>query len=207
VARTKKFSGAQNMKTKSGRQLGFSAAYSKYDNPYSFLNALKEIELGETEFHKYFVDIEYKTLNKHNFPVSGGERSEFNLLHEIGDALQYDLLLIDEPESSFDNLFLKNDVNDLLKTISTQVPVVIVTHNSTVGASIKPDFIVYTKKSIKENQVKYQVFCGYPSDKVLKCIDGEEIDNYEILLSCLEAGQEAYNDRRTNTYEILKDRR
>lgn len=205
VARTKKFTGAQQMKNKSGRQLAFSIPFSKYNNPYSFLNALKEIELEEIEYHKYFVEIEYQTLNKHNFPVSGGERSEFNLLHEIGDALQYDLLLIDEPESSFDNLFLKNDVNELLKSISTQIPVVIVTHNSTVGASIKPDYIVYTKKAIVQQEIKYQIFSGYPSDKQLKSIDGEVIDNYDILLKCLEAGIEAYDERRDKTYEILKN--
>lgn len=205
VARTKKFTGAQQMKNKSGRQLAFSTPFSKYDNPYAFLNALKEIELEETDYHKYFVEIEYQTLNKHNFPVSGGERSEFNLLHEIGDALQYDLLLIDEPESSFDNLFLKNDVNELLKSISTQIPVVIVTHNSTVGASIKPDFIIYTKKTIVEQQIKYQIFSGYPSDKQLTSIDGDSIENYDILLRCLEAGVDAYDDRRTKTYEILKN--
>lgn len=205
VARTKKFTGAQQMKNKSGRQLAFSTPFSKYDNPYAFLNALKEIELEETDYHKYFVEIEYQTLNKHNFPVSGGERSEFNLLHEIGDALQYDLLLIDEPESSFDNLFLKNDVNELLKSISTQIPVVIVTHNSTVGASIKPDFIIYTKKTIVEQQIKYQIFSGYPSDKQLTSVDGGSIENYDILLRCLEAGIDAYDDRRTKTYEILKN--
>ncbi len=161
--------------------------------------------MEETDFHKYFVDIEYKTLNKHGFPVSGGERSEFNLLHEIGDALQFDLLLIDEPESSFDNLFLKNDVNELLKQISREIPVVIVTHNSTVGASIKPDFIVYTKKSIVENQVKYQLFYGYPGDKQLKSLDGAVTDNYDIMLSCLEAGQQAYDDRKNTIYDILKN--
>lgn len=205
VARSKRYTGAQQMKTKSGRQLAFTNAYAKYNNPYGFLNSLKEIELEETEYHKYFVDIEYKTLNKHGFPVSGGERSEFNLLHEIGDALQYDLLLIDEPESSFDNLFLKNDVNELLKEISKEIPVVIVTHNSTVGASIKPDFLVYTKKIIVGDEVKYHLYYGYPADKQLKSLNGDTIDNYEILLSCLEAGQQAYDDRRTTTYEILKD--
>jgi hypothetical protein len=205
VARSKRYTGAQQMKTKSGRQLAFTNAYAKYSNPYGFLNSLKEMELEETEYHKYFVDIEYKTLNKHGFPVSGGERSEFNLLHEIGDALQYDLLLIDEPESSFDNLFLKNDVNELLKEISKEIPVVIVTHNSTVGASIKPDFLVYTKKTIVGDKVKYHLYYGYPADKQLKSLNGDTIDNYEILLSCLEAGQQAYDDRRTTTYEILKD--
>ena len=205
VAYTRQFTGAQQMKNKSHRNLSFAAAFSKYSNAYSFLNCLKEIDLEETDFYKYFVDIEYKTLNKHNFPVSGGERSEFNLLHEIGDALQNDLLLIDEPESSFDNLFLKNDVNELLKEISKEIPVVIVTHNSTVGASIHPDYIVYTKKSITVTTIKYQLFHRHPSDKQLKSLDGDVIYNYDILLSCLEAGQVAYDDRRTTSYEILKD--
>ncbi len=43
------------------------------------------------------------------------------------------MLLIDEPESSFDNIFLKEDVNSLLKEFSQEMPVVIVTHNSTIG--------------------------------------------------------------------------
>ncbi|MES2062575.1 MAG: PHP domain-containing protein [Bacteroidota bacterium] len=205
IAKTKKFTGAMQMIKKAKRQLVFSTAFSKYDSPYAFLNSLKEIHLEETEYYKYFVDIEYQTLNKHNFLVSGGERSEFNLLHEIGDALQYDLLLVDEPESSFDNLFLKNEVNELLKEISKEIPVVIVTHNSTVGASIKPDYLLYTQKSIINSTVKYEVFFGYPSDKQLKSIDGSVIDNYQILLCCLEAGSEAYDNRRTTAYEILKD--
>lgn len=205
VAKTKKFTGAQQMKFKSHRQLSFATAFEKYQIPFSFLRLLKEVGLEETELHKYFVNIEYQTLNKHDFPVSGGERSEFNLLHEIGDALQSDLLLIDEPESSFDNLFLKNDVNELLKEISKQIPVVIVTHNSTVGASIHPDFVVYTQKLISGSSVRYQIYSGYPSAKELKSLDGEVIDNYNILLCCLEAGADAYNERRNKTYEILKN--
>jgi len=49
--------------------------------------------------------------------VSGGERSEFRLLQEIKDAQNYDFLLIDEPESSFDNMFLKSDVNQIIREI------------------------------------------------------------------------------------------
>lgn len=205
VARTKRYKGAQEMKNKSGTKIAFTNAFSKYDSPFGFLNSLKEIELPETEYHKYFVDIEYTTLNKHDVPVSGGERSEFNLLHEIGDALQYDLLLIDEPESSFDNLFLKNEVNELLKSISSQIPVVVVTHNSTVGASIRPDYILYTKKNIIGHNVSYQIFSGHPSEKQLKANNGDTIENYEILLKCLEAGTDAYEERRTKTYGTLKN--
>jgi hypothetical protein len=204
-AYTRRFTGASQLKNKSKKAIAFTDAFNSYNKPYDYLCKLKEIDLEPTEFYKYFVDIEFKTLNKHGFTVSGGERSEFNLLHEISDALKHDLLLIDEPESSFDNLFLKSEVNELIKDISKEIPVIVVTHNSTVGASIHPDYVIYTRKIIENNAVKYQVFSGFPSDKQLKGTDGSTINNLNVMLNCLEAGEEAYDNRRTKTYEILKD--
>ncbi|MBF4518667.1 histidinol-phosphatase [Flavobacterium sp. ANB] len=205
VARTKKYTGASQLKAKSKRQLAFTEAFNKYNDPYKFLVVLKTIGLEETEYYKYFADIEYKTLNKYGFEVSGGERSEFNLLHEISDALKHDILLIDEPESSFDNIFLKNEVNELIKEISREIPVIVVTHNSTIGASIKPDYLLYTQKIIKDENVDYKIYYGHPTSKTLKNVNGEEIQNLDILFNCLEAGQEAYYERKNRTYEILKD--
>lgn len=205
VARTKRYTGASQLKAKSKSQMAFSGAYENYNNPYKFLISLQNVGIEEAEFYKYFVDIEYQTLNKHGFKVSGGERSEFNLLHEINDALKYDLLLIDEPESSFDNIFLKNDVNELIKEISNQIPVIVVTHNSTIGASIKPDYLVYTQKKLEGREVKYNVFFGHPTSKELKNANGEIIENLNILFNCLEAGETAYYERKSKAYEILKN--
>ncbi|WBX72939.1 histidinol-phosphatase [Tenacibaculum pacificus] len=205
VASTKRFSNASHLKKVCSRQISLVPAFNKYHEPYSYLLALKKAEIEDTEIFKYFVDIEYKTLNKLGFPVSGGERSEFNLLHEINDALKHNMLLIDEPESSFDNIFLKNEVNELLRDISKSIPVIIVTHNSTVGASIKPNFIACTKREIVNGEIEYKTFSGFPADKQLKSVDGETIDNFEIMLNCLEAGQDEYNRRRNQAYEILKN--
>lgn len=205
VARTKKYTGAGQLKTKSRRQLSFSNAFDNYNDPYKFLISLQSVGLEETDYYKYFIDIEYKTLNKYGFEVSGGERSEFNLLHEISDALKHDILLIDEPESSFDNIFLKNDVNELIKEISNEIPVIVVTHNNTIGASIKPDYLLYTQKIINSGAVEYKVYYGHPTSKILKNSNGEEIQNLDILFNCLEAGQEAYYERKSRAYEILKD--
>lgn len=205
IAKTKKFTGALQLQKKSKSKLMFSDAFINYDKPYKFLISLKNIAIEETDYYKYFVDIEYKTLNKHGFPVSGGERSEFNLLHEISDALKHDILMIDEPESSFDNIFLKNEVNELIKEISKEIPVIVVTHNSTIGASIKPDYLVYTTKVIENGKLLYKVFYGHPMSKILKNSDGEEIQNIDILFNCLEAGEEAYYERKQQSYEILKN--
>ncbi|MEO6174033.1 MAG: histidinol-phosphatase [Flavobacterium circumlabens] len=183
----------------------YSSAFSHYNNPYEYLLKLRDIGIEDASLYKFFIKIESITLNKDGFKVSGGERSEFNLIHEIKDATKYDILLIDEPESSFDNLFLKKEINTLIKDISALMPVVVVTHNSTVGASIKPNYIAITQKSIINNDFLYRVFTGYPSDKELTCLDGAKIKNYDTLLNCLEAGIDAYTERNTQTYDILKD--
>lgn len=204
VATTRQFAGAGEMKNISGTKCAFSFAYQVYSDPYKFLKELAEINgLPEAEFYRYFVAIDYKILNKYGAEVSGGERSEFRLLQAISDALKYDMLLIDEPESSFDNVFLNSDVNRLIKDISRSMPVVVVTHNSTVGASVKPDYVVHTKRITNGSRVSYETFSGHPTDKTLKSVSGAEIPNHEVLMNCLEAGVIAYRERRS-TYEILK---
>ncbi len=205
VANRKRFLGAQKLKSISGRKLTFSAAFDKYIDPYNYLKKLTEINgLEESEYHKYFINIEYKILNKHGYEVSGRERSEFRLLQEINDAQQHEMLLIDEPESSFDNFFLMNKVNELIKNISKNMPVIIVTHNNTVGASIKPDYVIYTRKQVKDENVSYEIYSGHPSDKFLTGLNGKTIKNHEALLNCLEAGETAYNERG-ESYEVLKN--
>ncbi len=205
VAKAKSFESAGSLKKTSKTNRAFSEAFAKYEEPYKFLQELKEIEgIEEADYYKYFVEIEYKILNKDGFKVSGGERSEFNLLQEIKDAQKYDMLLIDEPESSFDNLFLKGEVNQLIKDISKNMPVVVVTHNSTVGASIRPDYLLYTKKDVTPSGVAYKVYSGFPACKELISDDGSAISTREVTMGCLEAGETAYNERRSG-YENLKN--
>jgi len=183
----------------------YSTALNKYNDSYLYLQKLRDTGVEDANLYKFFVKIESTTLNKDGFKVSGGERSEFNLIHEIKDATKYDILLIDEPESSFDNLFLRKEINSLIKHMAQLMPVVVVTHNSTVGASIKPNFVAITDKKLESGNFVYRIFTGYPSDKELKCYDGTKIKNYEAILNCLEAGEDAYTERKNQTYEILKD--
>lgn len=206
VATALPFAGAQELKNLSGKVLAFSDAFEKYEKPYDYLNVLKtKDELPVSDYYKYFVRIKYEVLNKYGFRASGGERSEYNLLEQLSDATQYDILLLDEPESSFDNLFLKSDVNKLIKDISQIVPVVVATHNNTIGASVKPDYIIYTRKVVSETgEVTYQIFSGFPTSTVLTELGGEVINKHDVLLDCLEAGEPAYIERRT-TYEMSAD--
>ena len=205
LAKRTPYSGAGELKAASGRKVAFSAAWRSYESPYQFLQELSAIEsIPESEWHKYFVKIEYAVLNRDGFAVSGGERSEFRLLREITDAQKYSMLLLDEPESSFDNTFLNSDVNSLIRDISKTMPVIVVTHNSTVGASIGADYLLYACKESTDDGIKYKMYCGHPSDKTLGCHDGSEKSSYHVLMGSLEAGAEAYQSRR-RSYEALED--
>jgi hypothetical protein len=205
VCKQRAFNGAGEILRVSGQRVGFSDAFREYLSPYKYLIALKEKGAWtQSEFYKYFACIEYEILNKDGFKVSGGERSEFRLLQEIKDAQNFDYLLIDEPESSFDNLFLKGEANQMLKEISKTMPVVVVTHNSTVGASINADYIVYTSKEIEGDDIVYRRYSGHPSDKELCSIEGKKINNFQVTMNTLEAGEDAYIDRRGG-YESIKN--
>lgn len=204
-ARRGAYSGAGEIKAASGVKTAFSDAFRVYDNPYMYLQKMLANEsLTRADLYKLFIKITYMILNEDGFEVSGGERSEYRLLQEISDAQNYDVLLIDEPESSFDNIFLKSDVNQILKGISDTMPVVVVTHNSTVGASVGANYLLYTKKELEDGKVVYRIFSGYPTDKKLLSVDGKSIASHEIMMDSLEAGTEAYESRRLG-YEAIKD--
>ncbi|MDO9529084.1 MAG: hypothetical protein Q7J27_07990 [Syntrophales bacterium] len=203
-AKKEPFAGAGEIKEVSHVKTAFSDAFRKYEDPYKYLRALLSNEsLTRSELYKLFVKIGYRILNKDGFEVSGGERSEFRLLQEIMDAQNYDVLLIDEPESSFDNLFLKSDVNQILRKISESMLVVVVTHNSTVGASVGADYLLYASKDQEDDKVVYRIYSGYPTDKKLFSVDGKSISNHEIVMDSLEAGIDAYDSRRKG-YEAIK---
>jgi hypothetical protein len=206
VAEVGPFVRSGELKDLSRSNKAFSTAFDKYDKPYEFLQELRKIgsPVEASDFSKYLVRVEYKILNKDGLAASGGERSEFFLLDKIEGASSADVLLIDEPESSFDNHFLKAEVNEIIKEMSRKMPVVVVTHNNTVGVSIRPDYILYTHKKVDGSTIKWRIFSGPPTSKKLVSTDGLELQTRDILLGNLEAGVKAYEERSA-TYEDLKD--
>jgi len=199
------FRGAGEIKDASGEKTAFGQAFAIYDNPYNYLQELLSKEsLTRSELYKLFTKISYRILNKDGYEISGGERSEFRLLQEISDAQNFEILMVDEPESSFDNMFLKSDVCKLLKAISETMPVVVVTHNSTVGASVGADYLLFARKEVENGEAVYRIYSGHPTDKSLSTVDGKSIGSHETMMDSLEAGAETYEDRRQG-YEAIKN--
>jgi hypothetical protein len=82
---------------------------------------------------------------------------------------------------------------------------VVVTHNNTVGASVGADYVLYASKEVENGNVTYRIHSGHPTDKALKSVDGHSIKSHDVMLNSLEAGKDAYEDRR-NRYEAIEDR-
>lgn len=190
------FRGAMEVKNESKTNLKFKEIFEHYNKPFDYLTLLVNNELDRASLYNLFCKVEYQVLNEYGKPVSGGEMTEFNLLQKLNDARHYEMLLIDEPESSFDNLFLKENVNKILKEISKELPVVVVTHNNTVGILLKPDYIIYTQREIEAGNDKYYIYSGSPGEKDFFTADtSKSIESHSVLLNTLEAGISAYDER------------
>lgn len=130
-----------------------------------------------------------------NAALSGGQRAEYLLLHRIAGAAGKNVVLIDEPESSFDNPFLNHDVITLLNDVAEHATVFLVTHNNTLGVSILPDRIIYTEKT---DSGEYRVYSGELSATNLTDAYGNNCDRKKVMLNTMEAGRDAYLERRTH---------
>ena len=181
----------------------FKDTFDKYykKDSFKYIKQLKEDGVSLDKLAKTLVEVKYAVINQNGTEISGGEKAEFNLLKELDDAKNYDILLLDEPESSFDNPYIKENINTLIKDISNKTTVFVVTHNNTLGVSNKADKLIYTMYNDKEQ--KYEVYVGNFTDTMLINKDGKKIPTYDAIVSCMEAGVETYEERR-KIYEDLK---
>lgn len=205
ISKRESFKNVRDIKKVAKSRDAFSHAFEYYDNPYEYMLALKEIDsVIESELYRYFINVVHSINNDNGEEISGGERTEFNFLKKIKDSIDYDYLIIDEPEGSFDNLFLNKKINNYIKDMARKVTVIISTHNNTIGASINPDHLIYCEKIKDKGTNTFNVYYGSPNDEYLIDKRGHKVSNRKIQLNYLEAGEDAYNDRRTR-YDLLKN--
>lgn len=160
------------------------------DGP-EFIEKILEAD-GVTDITHALFDLNVSLENEHGEKVSGGQRAEYLFFNALKRAGNSDVVLIDEPESSFDNPFLNEQIATELKHISERATVFIATHNNVLGVSIKPDGIIFT--DVEDGE--HHVYSCDASDERLTSPDGSSIERSDILLRLMEAGEEAYTGRR-----------
>lgn len=196
-----KFKNATEVKKTLDTKIPLVEAFKFYDKPFSYIKELEKIQIDKSKIYKAIVNFKIIVLNERNTELSGGERAEYNLLRELKSADNYDVLLLDEPEASFDNSFIKTYIVDIIKKISNKTTVFLSTHNNTLGMLLKPNKIIYTEAC--DNNI-YKVFTGDFGAKYLKSKDGEIRNTYDHVMDVMEAGETAYKERST-VYESIKN--
>ena len=175
-------------------------SYYKENNLYKYVWQLKEQEFQISDICRALVNIKYEVKNAIGEDPSGGEKAEFNLLKEIDNASKFDILLIDEPEASFDNLFINENIVEIIKKISEKTTVCITTHNSTLAMMLNPNKIIFTENK----KGRHKVYYGAMGDKVFKSTSGDEIISYDNIMDVLEAGKDIYMEKGRK-YESFKN--
>lgn len=183
-----------------------ASEFEQYKQPYDLLRFLIDNNRfkSKNDAYKIFWRIDYDVLNNFGTSLSGGEKAEYNLLSKLRDSQKYDVILIDEPESSFDNPYLRSNVIQIIKDLAVKSTIFLVTHNNNLGVLIQPDRIFYTEKQVLPSSVQYKIYSGNYDDRELKTADGSKVLNYTAIIKSMEAGEEAYNERR-KIYEDIKN--
>lgn len=191
-ATRKPYTSVQKIKSKIKNCPRISDEFQYYNVPYNYINALSNAGISKNQIYKAIIDVEYTALNSNNSEISGGERAEYLLYNQIKSGENYDLILIDEPESSFDNIYLNENIKTLINNISRKTTTFIVTHNHILGVMLNADKILYT--CIEDG--KYKIYTGKISSKKFKCDDGTEKNTTDIVMETMEAGKNSYCERR-----------
>lgn len=168
---------------------------------WDFLEAISNKNFfSKAKIWQYFLKVEYELLNQNKQMASGGERAEYALLNRLEDAHNYELVLIDEPEASFDNPFLTNQLLPMINQISQHATVFVITHSSSVGALMHPNYIYITKLLNKD----YNIFSGwFETGEVMNINTGDTESLYDNLIELMESGNEHW-DEKGILYENLK---
>ena len=119
----------------------------------------------------------------------------------LEDARMKPIVLIDEPEASLDNAYIREELIKAIRSLASQSTVFVVTHNSTLGALLEPDYLVVTSKN---QQKEYKVLTGEFSSCLISEASGHSENSYFKFVEAMESGIAAYNKKGV-IYESLRN--
>ena len=162
-------------------------------NYITFLKNLKNKKFyNSTNLAEYFMHKEVKLLDSDGTPASGGQAVGFALMMRLNEARQKNVILIDEPESSLDNAYIQTELNSALNELYKIRIFFVVTHNSTLGALLEPDYLVVTTKN---EQNEYTILTGeFSSNKISDSKLNSE-SSFEKFVEAMEAGIDTYHKK------------
>ena len=138
-------------------------------------------------------DVHYEIRNERGVKPSGGQRTEFVFFEELSKAAEYPVVLIDEPEASFDNMFLSEEIAFKIRELAKSSTVFVTTHSHVLCFDLKPEKVIYALYD--ENDSAYKLLVGSLRD--CEFIGSESsVNTKNTILNLMEAGKDSFELRR-----------
>lgn len=187
----KKFDKAEQVKEAVGTKESLAGICKKAEDEYieQLLSLGEAVRLSKGLFH-----LKIGVVDDKGSKPSGGQRTEFTFLTRLQQAFEYPVVLIDEPESSFDNLFLDEFISEKIRALSKQSTVFVTTHNQVLGYSLKPDKIIFTEYD--PDRKSYDLYVAEQTDTVMKGTSEKQPSLKNTVMDLMEAGEDSYEERR-----------
>lgn len=172
----------------------------KYIDFLKNLNKKKFFNIGQLS--DYFLHLEVELLDSDGTPASGGQAVGFALMIRLEEAKNKPIVLVDEPEASLDNAYIRGELIKAIKELSKGSTVFVVTHNSTLGTLLEPDYLIVTTKN---DTKEYSVLTGEFSSQTISINSEMAESSYEKFVEAMEAGIETYI-KKGDIYESLRNK-
>lgn len=197
IATRKRFGNANSIKEalslpkKGGPSFSGATVLSAAD----YIDKLLSID-AEGSLTPALFDVEIGVRDEKGAEPSGGQRTECVFLGRLAAAAKCRFILIDEPESSFDNPFLNGFISAKIRELANHSTVVVATHNQVLGLALKPNKLLLT--SFDEETKRYSIASGGLRDRLFAGDgEGKDADAREVVIDILEAGRYSYEQRRS----------
>lgn len=192
VAERKKFATANDVKKALHLQSSVSLDGITKKPPREYVNTLLDLESPPRLTDGLF-KLHIGIRDKRGSIPSGGQRTECVFLGRLSAAEGKRIVLIDEPESSFDNPFLDEEIAQQIRRLAAGSTVFVTTHNQVLGFGLKPNKVFIT--SYNETSKTYEIHCGDMGDEQLSNRESNGIPTIDSIIQILEAGRDSYNSR------------
>ena len=187
-----KFTKANDVKTALGLDSSVLLGGITNKKSQEYIDSLISLP-GNQDLSLGLFDVKIRMEDEKGASLSGGQRTECVFVGKLNEAYGKSVVLIDEPESSFDNPFLSRTIAGRIRELAKNSTVVVATHNQVLGFDLKPDKVFVAR--FDNDTGTYSILSGSPHDKMLTSGEYGESTS-DAMLEILEAGKASYDNRR-----------
>ncbi|MFD1400199.1 AAA family ATPase [Lacticaseibacillus suilingensis] len=204
VVRLKPFEDAKKFQKEMHTNEGVKKDLIDPYNNYNFVQYFEHLK-GHSFFRQdhlsdFIAHIETSLETANGTKASGGQEVAFALLMALEEAKNSDIALIDEPEASLDNYFIRTTLIPKIRELSEHTTTFVITHNSTLGTLLNPNYLIVAKNDAPN---AFSYLSGDFKSARLRDFTGKDFPSVGKFVDAMESGIETY-EKKGEIYESLE---